>query len=115
MGGVYFDATFQSIWKMKHRTFFWFILPTATAMLLFIAFPLVSVLLQSVHAPHPAVLIEVETCTPLVGCTEETTIDQEATRELREAEPLGRFVGFDIFFGWKVIFDITNSDKNDVI
>lgn len=83
---------------MRHKTFFWFIFPTATAMLLFIAFPLVSVLLQSVHAPHPAVLIEVETCTPLVGCTEETTIDQEATRELREAEPLGRFVGFDIFF-----------------
>ena len=83
---------------MRHRTFFWFILPTATAMLLFIAFPLVSVLLQSVHAPHPAVLIKVETCTPLVGCTEETTIDQEATRELRETEPLGRFVGFDIFF-----------------
>ena len=83
---------------MRHKTFFWFILPTATAMLLFIAFPLVSVLLQSVHAPHPAVLVKVETCTPLVGCTEETTIDQEATRELREAEPLGRFVGFDIFF-----------------
>lgn len=83
---------------MRHKTFFWFILPTAMAMLLFIAFPIVSVLLQSVYAPHPAVLIKVETCTPLVGCTEETTIDQEATRELRKAEPLGRFVGLDIFF-----------------
>ena len=37
--------------------------------------------------PHPAVLVEVETCTPLSGCQTETTIDQEATRALREAEP----------------------------
>lgn len=82
---------------MKHSTFFWFFLPTGAAMLLFIALPLISVLLQSVYAPHPTVLVEVENCVPLVGCTKETTIDQEATRELREAEPLGRFVGLDIF------------------
>jgi len=50
-----------------------------------------------VYAPHPSVLIEVENCTPLVGCTKETTIDQDATRALREAEPLGRFVGLEIF------------------
>lgn len=66
-------------------------------MLLFIAFPIVSVIVQSIYAPHPAVLVEVENCTPLVGCTTETKIDQEATRELREAEPLGRFVGLDVF------------------
>ncbi len=83
---------------MRHSTFFWFFLPTGAAMLLFIAFPLVSVVLQSIYAPHPAVLIEVENCTPLVGCTTETTIDQDATRELREREPLGRFVGLEIFF-----------------
>ncbi|MBL6778133.1 MAG: sugar ABC transporter permease [Rhodobacteraceae bacterium] len=82
---------------MRHSTFFWFFLPTALAMLLFIAFPIVSVVMQSVFAPHPAVLVEVETCTPLSGCQRETTIDQEATRALREAEPLGRFVGLDIF------------------
>ena len=82
---------------MRHSTFFWFFLPTGAAMLLFIALPLVSVVLQSVYAPHPAVLIEVESCTPLVGCSTETSIDQEATRELREAEPLGRFVGLEIF------------------
>ena len=56
-----------------------------------------SVLIQSVFAPHEAVLKEVETCTPLVGCKTETSIDQDATRELREAEPLGRFVGLDIY------------------
>ena len=82
---------------MKHSTFFWFFFPTALAMLLFIAFPIVSVVLQAVHAPHPAVLIEVETCTPLTGCKIETAIDQEATREIRDAKPLGRFVGLEIF------------------
>ena len=83
---------------MRHSTFFWFVLPTASAMILFIAFPIISVLLQSVHAPHPAVLVEVETCTPLVGCTVETTMDQNATKAIREAEPLGRFIGLEIFF-----------------
>ena len=83
---------------MRHSTFFWFVLPTASAMILFIAFPIISVLLQSVHAPHPAVLVEVETCTPLVGCTVETTMDQDATKAVREAEPLGRFIGLEIFF-----------------
>ena len=83
---------------MRHRTFFWFVFPTVSAMILFIAFPIVSVLLQSVYAPHPAVLVEVETCTPLVGCTIETVMDQDATKALRNEEPLGRFVGFDIYF-----------------
>ena len=66
-------------------------------MLLFIALPIVSVVFQSIHAPHPAVLVEVETCTPLVGCTTETSIDQDATADLRAAKPLGRFVGLEIF------------------
>ena len=83
---------------MRHSTFFWFFLPTGAAMLFFIAFPIVSVLTQSVFAPHEAVLIEVESCTPLVGCTTETKIDQDATRELRAEKPLGRFVGLDIYF-----------------
>tara|TARA_A100001011_G_scaffold345751_1_gene381663 strand:+ start:32 stop:1060 length:1029 start_codon:yes stop_codon:yes gene_type:complete len=82
---------------MRHSTFFWFFAPTGLAMLLFIALPLVSVVLQSIHAPHPAVLVEVETCTPLVGCTTETSIDQNATADLRAAKPLGRFVGLEIF------------------
>ena len=65
--------------------------------MLFIAFPLVSVVLQSVHTPHEAVLVTVENCGPF-GCKQETTIDQDATRALRDAEPLGRFVGLDIYF-----------------
>ena len=82
---------------MKHRTFFWFFLPTGLAMLLFIAAPIVSVVMQSMFAPHEAVFAVVESCGPF-GCTEETTIDQEATRAIREAQPIGRFVGLDIYF-----------------
>jgi len=81
---------------MKHRTFFWFFLPTATAMLLFIAFPIVSVVIQSVYAPHSQVVVEVENCGPF-GCTRSSSVDQAATRALREAEPLGRFVGLEIY------------------
>jgi len=82
---------------MKHRTFFWFFLPTGLAMLLFIALPIVSVVIQSLFIPHEAVLITVESCGPF-GCKEQTSIDQEATAVLRAAEPLGRFAGLGIYF-----------------
>lgn len=65
-------------------------------MLLFIAMPIVSVTVQSMFTPHEAVFLTVETCTPF-KCTEETTIDQEATAALRAEQPLGRFVGLDIY------------------
>jgi multiple sugar transport system permease protein len=81
---------------MRHGTFFGFIAPSLVAMLLFIALPIVSVLIQSVYAPHEQVVVEVENCGPF-GCTQETTVDQEATQALREAEPLGRFVGAEIY------------------
>lgn len=81
---------------MKHRTFFWFILPTLTAMVLFIALPIVSVFNQSLHVQHEQVLIETESCGPF-GCTATTAVDQEATRALREAQPLGRFNGFGTY------------------
>ena len=81
---------------MKHRTFFWFFLPTGLAMILFIALPLVSIVTQSIFAPHESVFETVENCGPF-GCTEETVINQEATRALREEKPLGRFVGFDVY------------------
>ncbi len=82
---------------MRHKTFLWFFLPTGAAMILFIFMPIISVLMQSVYAPHEAVLEEVENCVPLVGCTIETKINQDATAALREAEPLGRFVGLEIY------------------
>lgn len=78
---------------MKHRTFFWFILPSLSAMILFIALPVGSVFVQSLHVEHEQVLRVVENCGPF-GCTEETIIDRDATAELRENQPLGRFAGF---------------------
>ncbi len=77
---------------MKHRTFFWFILPSLIAMILFIALPVGSVFVQSLHVEHEQVLRTVENCGPF-GCTEETVIDRAATEELRAAQPLGRFAG----------------------
>ena len=82
---------------MKHKTFFWFFLPTAAAMLVFIAAPLVSVVMQSLFVPHEAVLIETENCGPF-GCTVSTAIDQSATEALRAERPLGRFAGLEIYF-----------------
>ena len=81
---------------MKHRSFFWFMLPSALAMLVFIAAPIVSVVIQSVYAPHEQVIKEVENCS-IFGCTSSTTVDQEATRAKRGDEPLGRFVGTQIY------------------
>ncbi len=82
---------------MAHRTFFWFILPSLAAMLLFIALPLVSVAVQSLHIEHEQVLTVTKNCGPF-GCTEETTVDAEATRQLRDERPLGRFNGLGTYF-----------------
>lgn len=82
---------------MKHRTFFWFILPTLTAMTLFIALPIVSVFVQSLFVGHEQVLVVSKSCGPF-GCNETTSIDAEATAALREAEPLGRFNGLGTYF-----------------
>lgn len=81
---------------MPNRTFFWFILPSLAAMLVFIAAPIVSVFVQSLFIEHEQVVIVAENCGPF-GCTEETTIDQEATAELRAEAPLGRFNGLGTY------------------
>jgi len=81
---------------MKHSAFFWFVLPSAIAMLTFIFFPLVSVITQSMHVAHEQVIIEVENCGPF-GCTTATAIDQEATAALSEDQPLGQFAGLEIY------------------
>ena len=98
---------------MRHRTFFWFFLPTGLAMVLFIALPIVSVVTQSLFTPHEAVLVSVESCGPF-GCTQETTIDQEATAAIRDAEPLGRFIGFDIYAdrGHLAITEVAEAWRN---
>nr|WP_306269020.1 sugar ABC transporter permease [Pararhizobium sp. IMCC3301] len=81
---------------MKHKTFLLFFLPSLTAMFLFIALPVVSVLIQSLYVSHDQVIVEVENC-DIFGCKKATTIDQEATRELWEEAPLGRFSGAETY------------------
>lgn len=50
---------------MKFRTFAWFVGPSIVMMVLFIAFPLVTVFLQSFQITQPIVeTVQVETCTP---------------------------------------------------
>jgi multiple sugar transport system permease protein len=82
---------------MTHKSFFWFVLPSSLAMLLFIFFPIVSVIVQSLHVDHEQVIVSVENC-DLFGCTESTKIDQEATEALRAEQPLGRFAGLTTYF-----------------
>ncbi|MFK7901843.1 MAG: carbohydrate ABC transporter permease [Nitratireductor sp.] len=77
---------------MAHRTFFWFFLPSALAMFLFIALPIGSVLLQSLHSQHDQVLREVESCS-VFSCEKSIIVDAEATQKLYETEPLGKYIG----------------------
>lgn len=77
---------------MQHRTFFWFILPSALAMFLFIALPIVSVFIQSLHVAHPQVIEEVESCS-VFSCTKQLQVNPEATAKLYEEAPMGQFAG----------------------
>lgn len=82
---------------MPHRAFFAFIFPSLAAMLLFIALPIVSVVMQSFYIQHEKVLVQVETCSPFGGCTKEGRVDAAATEKLRAEEPLGRWNGFGTY------------------
>ena len=81
---------------MPHRTFMSFIWPSALAMLLFIALPILSVSVQSFYIAHEQVLEVTENCGPF-GCTESTRVDVKATEQLRKDEPLGRFNGLGTY------------------
>ncbi|MGJ8625898.1 MAG: carbohydrate ABC transporter permease [Sulfitobacter sp.] len=81
---------------MKHKTFLWFVLPSALAMLLFIFLPIISIVIQSVFVEHDQVIVSVENCGPF-GCKQSTMIDQEATEALREGAPFGRFAGVSTY------------------
>lgn len=81
---------------MKHKTFLWFVLPSSLAMILFIVFPLVSIVVQSLHVAHDQVVASVENCGPF-GCTSSTVIDQSATEALRRDQPLGRYAGLTTY------------------
>ena len=81
---------------MPHKTFALFILPSALAMLVFIAMPIVSVVVQSLFVEHERVVIETESCGPF-GCETEMRVDTEATAALAEEHPLGRFNGLGTY------------------
>jgi len=81
---------------VPNRTFFFFILPSALAMLIFIAIPIVSVAIQSLYVEHEKVLIAVQSCTPF-GCTESVGVDDSATAKLRQEQPLGKFNGLGTY------------------
>jgi multiple sugar transport system permease protein len=67
---------------MRLRTFLWFVAPSVAMMLAFIAFPLISVLVQSFTLTQPVMqAVTVETCTPgFTGqtCVTETTMQPVA-------------------------------------
>ncbi|WP_238366446.1 carbohydrate ABC transporter permease [Mesobacterium pallidum] len=81
---------------MRHRDFVKFIFPSALAMLLFIAVPIVSVFVQSLYVEHDKVLVTVENCGPF-GCQQETRVDPDATAALKAEEPLGQFNGLGTY------------------
>ena len=81
---------------MPHRTFWMFLAPSAIAMLLFIALPIVSVIVQSLYIENEKVLITTESCGPF-GCTENVRVDEAATARLLEERPLGRFNGLGTY------------------
>lgn len=82
---------------MPHKTFFAFILPSLIAMVLFIALPIVSVIVQSLHVEHGRILVTVESCQPFGGCTSETRVDTAAMAELRAEQPMGQFNGLGTY------------------
>lgn len=61
-------------------------------MLLFIFLPIISVITQSLFIDHEQVFIEVENCN-FFGCEKAMVVDNEATQQLRDEQPLGRYVG----------------------
>ena len=73
---------------MPHRTFVSFIWPSALAMILFIAMPIVSVTVQSLFIAHEQVIETVQNCGPF-GCKDVEVVNAEATAQLRAEEPWG--------------------------
>ena len=81
---------------MPHRTFISFIWPSALAMILFIALPIVSVAVQSLYIEHEQVLETVKNCGPF-GCKEVSIVNVKASEALKREAPLGRFNGLGTY------------------
>jgi multiple sugar transport system permease protein len=81
---------------MKLRTFLAFVAPSVAMMVLFIAFPLASVLVQSFTLTQPVLqTVEIETCTP--GFVTQTCTIEQRTQPVLDAE--GRTVTTTEFVG----------------
>ena len=59
-------------------------------MVLFIALPIASVVVQSLFVQHEQVMIEVENCGPF-KCETVIQADPDATAALRQSAPLGKY------------------------
>ena len=102
---------------MPHKTFFAFILPSLIAMVLFIALPIVSVVVQSLFVSHERVMVQVENCQPFGGCSTELRVDAAATAQLQSEQPLGRFNGLGTYLNrahlaTTEVGQIVNSDRS---
>nr|WP_210316332.1 sugar ABC transporter permease [Devosia oryzisoli] len=73
-------------------------MPSLIAMVLFIALPIVSVVVQSLYVAHDRVMVQVENCQPFGGCSTELRVDAAATAELQAEQPLGKFNGLGTYF-----------------
>jgi multiple sugar transport system permease protein len=85
---------------MKFRTFAAFVAPSVVMMLVFIAFPLVSVFIQSFYITQTVVeTVEVETCTP--GFLKQTCVTEQKTQPVlgEDGKPLTetQFVGLQSY------------------
>lgn len=84
---------------MKNRTFLAFVAPSALMMLLFMAFPLASVLVQSFYVTRDVYeQVKIETCSP--GFIAQTCVEELKTRAV--LGPTGLPLTQTLFAGWDV-------------
>jgi multiple sugar transport system permease protein len=82
---------------MKFRTFAAFVGPSVAMMLIFIAFPLVSVLVSSFHVTQARFeTVQVETCTP--GFLAATCVTETKARPVLDEN--GKMITDTVFVGW---------------
>ena len=65
-------------------------------MVLFIALPIISALIQSFFVSHDQVLMETEVCGPF-GCKQEVAVNFSATKQLNVDKTLGKFNGLNTY------------------
>ncbi|RMD94362.1 MAG: sugar ABC transporter permease [Alphaproteobacteria bacterium] len=93
---------------MKFKTFALFVAPSVFMMLLFIAFPLVSVFVQSFFVTQPVYeTVEVETCTP--GFVTQTCVTE--TKTLPKLDENGRIVTVTRFAGLEIYRSLVQPER----